>query len=71
MNRNEMKKAVDLMNKALRSETTNFIAYCPICLSMVSVKEESEESVTIECVNTKCPMISYTLDLKKLEEFNE
>ena len=71
MNRHEMEKAIKMLQRALKNQSVDYIAYCPICLGFASVKEESEDSLVIECTNTKCPMVSYTMDIKKAREFNE
>lgn len=46
-------------------EEVDHIAYCPICEGYASVVKEDNKTVTLECMNRKCPMNEYSLWIDK------
>jgi len=53
----------DAINNAMLAldEKPNYIAYCPICEGLVSVSNENEEFIYVDCFNSVCPMGTYIL----------
>lgn len=64
MNKSETKDMVRKLTEAV-DEEVDHIAYCPICEGYASVVKEDNKTVTLECMNRKCPMNEYSLWIDK------
>lgn len=62
MNKEKIKIYTENLIASIREEMDP-VHVCPLCEKPVSVIDEIEHIVKLECINHKCPIMEYTVDI--------